>query len=410
VTGVVGPCVEQWPRGETTRIPYWIYTDRAVYQRELERLFYGPEWSYVGLAAEIAQPGDLKTTWIGERSVIVTRDRDGAVHVLQNRCSHRGAQLAYEAVGHASVLCCPYHQWTYRLDGTLVALPLRRGVGGKGGMPDEFCLADHPLPSLAVHERNGVLFASFDHHVPPFEKWLGPKMLKWFDRVFDGRPLRVLGDIHQRVPANWKLMFENIKDPYHATVLHVFLVSFGLFRADNPSATEMDDSGRHSVLVCARRGPAEGEAAALRSYRPDLELRDPRLLDVVREFPGEETLVMQTLSPSLIVQQQSNTLAMRQLVPRGPGAHDLHWTFFGYEEDDDAMTDRRLRQANLMGPAGYVSLDDGEVLRLAQLGAAAGPGSSLLEMGGHGTDDTDHVVTEAAMRAFYTYYRRATGL
>jgi salicylate 5-hydroxylase large subunit len=410
VTTIDGRCVERWPEDELTRIPFWIYTDRTVYRRELERLFYGPEWSYVGLSAEIAEPGDIKTTWIGERSVIVTRDRDGAVRVLQNRCSHRGVELVCEPFGHASVLRCPYHQWTYRLDGTLVALPLRRGVGGRGGMPEEFCLADHSLRALAVHERHGVLFASFDHSAPPFEDWLGSKMLRWFDRVFDGRQLRVLGDIHQRVPANWKLMFENIKDPYHATVLHVFLVSFGLFRADNPSATEMDDSGRHSVLVSARRGPAADEAAALQSYRPDLELRDPRLLDVVREFPGEETLVMQTLSPSLIVQQQSNTLAMRQLVPRGPNAHDLHWTFFGYEDDDAAMTDRRLLQANLMGPAGYVSLDDGEVLRLAQAGAHAGPGSSVLEMGGHGTEDTDHVVTEAAMRAFYGYYRRAMGL
>lgn len=409
MTGAEIPDVE-WPPGPPARLPYRIYTDPAIYERELERLFYGPEWSYVGLTAEVPQPGDFKSTWIGERSVVVTRGRDGAVHVLENRCAHRGVQVAYEPAGHASVLRCPYHQWTYRLDGALVAVPLRRGVLGKGGMPEEFCAADHPLRSLGVHERNGVLFASFSQQAPPFEEWLGPKMLRWFDRVFDGRPLRVLGDIRQRIPANWKLMFENIKDPYHATVLHVFLVTFGLFRADNPSATEMDASGRHSVLVCARRGPAGEEAAELRSYRPDLELCDPRLLDVVREFPGEETLVMQTLSPSLIVQQQSNTLAMRQLVPRGPGAHELHCTFFGYEDDDDAMTERRLRQANLMGPAGYVSLDDGEVLRLAQRGAAAGPGSSLLAMGGHGVDDADHVVTEAAMRAFYAYYRGAMGL
>lgn len=400
----------EWRSNDLARVPFWIYSSRSVYERELERLFYGPEWSYVGLAAEVARPGDTKTTWIGERSVVLARDQDGVLRVLENRCAHRGVQLVHEPFGHGSLLRCPYHQWTYRLDGTLVALPLRRGVDGKGGMSDDFCLADHPLRSLSVHERNGVVFASFDARAPAFEEWLGTNMLRWFDRVFDGRGLRVLGDVHQRVPANWKLMFENIKDPYHATVLHVFLVSFGLFRADNPSSTEMDPSGRHSVLVSARRARAGEEAAGLRSYRPDLELEDPRLLDVVREFPGEETLVMQTLSPSLIVQQQSNTLAVRQLVPRGPDAHDLHWTFFGYEDDDDEMTDRRMQQANLMGPAGFVSLDDGEVLRLAQIGAEAGPGESVLEMGGHGTEDADHVVTEVAMRAFYRYYREAMGL
>jgi salicylate 5-hydroxylase large subunit len=343
--------------------------------------------------------------------VILVRDRDGELHALENRCAHRGAQLCPEPFGHAARLRCPYHHWTYRLDGTLVALPFRNGVEGRGGMPDDFALDDHPLQRLVVHERHGVVFASFDPTVEPFDTWLGPKMTGWFDRVFDGRPLRVLGDLHQRVSANWKLMFDNIKDPYHASVLHVFLVSFGLFRADNPSATEMDSTGRHSVLVCARRRPAAGEAATLASYRPALELHDPRLLDVVREFPGDATLVMQTLSPSLVIQQQSNTLAVRQVAPKGIGAHELHWTFFGYEDDDEEMTTRRLRQANLMGPAGFVSLDDGEVLGLVQTGISTAPNErSVLEMGGHAVDDTDHVVTEAAIRAFYQYYRDALGL
>jgi salicylate 5-hydroxylase large subunit len=400
-----------WPADDRTHIPMWVYSDAALYQRELQRFFYGPEWSFVALSAEVASPGDFKTTWIGERPVIVTRDADGAVHVLENRCAHRGVQLCHESFGHGARLRCPYHQWTYRLDGTLIGLPFRRGVAGKGGMPEGFDVDEHPLTRLEVHERHGVIFASFAPTVDAFTDWLGPRMLHWFDRVFDGRRLRVLGDLHQRIHANWKLMFDNIKDPYHASVLHVFLVSFGLFRADNPSATEMDATGRHSVLVCERRRPASGEAAELRSYRPDLELHDPRLLDVVREFPGNETLVMQTLSPSLVIQQQSNTLAVRQIVPRGVNSHDLHWTFFGYEDDDDAMVERRLRQANLMGPAGYVSLDDGEVLRLAQSGIAPSPHArSLVEMGGESTDDADHVVTEAAIRAFYCYYRDALEL
>ena len=140
-------------------------------------------------------------------------------------------------------------------------------------------------------------------------------------------------------------------------------------------------------------------------------LRDPRLLDPVREFPGAATVVMQTIWPNLIVQQQSNTLAMRQLVPRSVDEFELHWTYFGYADDDEAMITRRLRQANLMGPAGLVSIDDSEVMRLAQLGAAAGHGrAALLEMGGRGLDDTEHMVTEAAIRAFYDHYRDVMGL
>ncbi len=119
---------------------------------------------------------------------------------------------------------------------------------------------------------------------------------------------------------------------------------------------------------------------------------------------------MLTLWPNLIVQQQSNTLAMRHLIPRDTRSFELAWTFFGYEDDDEEMTTRRLRQANLMGPAGFVSVDDSEVMKLSQDGVNAFPQrSGLLEMGGCGTVDTEHMVTEAAIRAFYKYYREVMG-
>jgi nitrite reductase/ring-hydroxylating ferredoxin subunit len=123
---------------------------------------------------------------------------------------------------------------------------------------------------------------------------------------------------------------------------------------------------RRNGVVFATRSPAA--TAEIGSLRRGLRLADARLLDPVAEFPGIATVVMQTLWPNLILQQQSNTLATRQLVVRGPGAFDLHWTFFGYADDDEAMRTRRLRPANLMGPAGLVSVDDSEVLALAQRG------------------------------------------
>jgi salicylate 5-hydroxylase large subunit len=120
---------------------------------------------------------------------------------------------------------------------------------------------------------------------------------------------------------------------------------------------------------------------------------------------------MQTIWPNLIVQQQANTLATRQIVPAGPDAFDLNWTFFGYADDDDAMQARRLRHANLMGPAGFVSLDDSEVMELAQRGIHVDTErAAVVEMGGRGTEDHDHIVTETAIRAFYGYYREVMGL
>ncbi len=400
-----------WPEG-LHRVPLWVYTDTELYRREQERIFSGPSWSYVGLAAEVPEPGDFRTTAIGERPVILLRDEAGVLRVLENRCAHRGVRLCRFETGNARRLVCPYHQWTYDLEGRLRGVPFRRGVQGKGGMPDDFREGDHGLRTLAVHERHGVVFASFDPSVPPFETFLGVRMLGWFDRVFDGRALRVLGTMRQRIRGNWKLMFENIKDPYHASLLHVFLVSFGLFRADQPSAVEMDESGRHSVLV-SRRGEQRASAATaeMKSFRADLRLADPRLLDPVREFPGDATVVMQTLWPNLIVQQQSNTLATRQLVTRGPAAFDLVWTFFGYADDDEAMTTRRLRQANLMGPAGLVSVDDSEMMELGQQGIASDPSAlAVVELGGRDASGADHMITEASVRGFYGHYRRVMGL
>lgn len=364
------------------------------------------------MSAEVPEPGDFKRTTIGETPVIVTRDADRQIHVLVNRCAHRGVQLCYAASGNAGYLTCPYHQWNYRLDGKLRGVPFRKGVNGHGGMPADFVPAEHGLDTLGVTERHGVLFATPSAATPPFEDYLGTTNLGWFDRVFDGRPLDVLGYQRQTVPANWKLMFENIKDPYHASLLHVFLVTFGLFRADNPSATQMDSTGSHSVLVSSRGEQRANDATAeMRSFQQDLRLHDPRLLEPVKEFPGEPTVVMQTIWPNLIVQQQSNTLATRQLVPRGPGSFELHWTYFGYADDDPDMRLRRLRQANLMGPAGFVSIDDSEVMTLAQRGAEAGHDrTALLAMGGYDTDDTDHIVTESAIRAFFVQYRRVMDL
>jgi salicylate 5-hydroxylase large subunit len=121
---------------------------------------------------------------------------------------------------------------------------------------------------------------------------------------------------------------------------------------------------------------------------------------------------MMTLWPNLIIQQQSNTLAMRQLSTRGPEAFELAWTFFGYLGEPAELRQRRIRQANLMGPAGLVSVDDSEVIKFSQGGLGHYPeGSGVMEMGGRGWQESEpHMVTEGAIRSFYDYYRRVMEL
>jgi salicylate 5-hydroxylase large subunit len=398
---------QDWPQEGISRIPYWVYTDPEIYAREQERIFCGPNWSYVGLEVEIPQPGDYKRTSIGDKPVVVVRDKDGEVHVVENRCAHRGVQFCQKQQGNAAEFMCPYHQWTYDLKGDLIGVPFRRGLKKQGGMPADFDPKQHGLRKLSVARRNGVIFASFADKLESFEDFLGTSMLAMFDRVFNGRELKVLGYSRQLTPANWKLMFENIKDPYHASLLHVFLVSFGLFRADNPSKIQMDSTGRHGALISWRGEQKKTEDNAdMKSLIEDFKLHDPSILDPVREFP-EYTVVMTTLWPNLIIQQQSNTLAMRQLITRGPNEFELSWTFFGYADDDEAMTRRRLRQANLMGPSGFVSMDDSEIMAFSQQGIKPYPEvNGVMEMGGRDWKDEAHMVTEGVIRGFYDYYRK----
>ncbi|MEO0419404.1 MAG: aromatic ring-hydroxylating dioxygenase subunit alpha [Pseudomonadota bacterium] len=402
-----------WIEGEVSRVPYRLYSDDAVYARELERLFYGKHWNYVGLEAELPEPKSYKTTFIGERSVIVTRDRRGDIHVVENHCAHRGVRFCKKKFGKAINLVCPYHQWSYSLDGKLLGVPFKNGVKGNGGMPDDFKLEEHSLNRLKVHVRNGAIFASFDHDVEPFEEYLGSEVLGYFDRVFDGKKLKILGYSRQRIPGNWKLMMENIKDGYHPGLLHTWFVTFGLWRADQTSRMVMDAKKRHACMVSARNEGGDGEVTSgVTSFKKGMELNDPRLLDVEPEaWWNGPTVVMMTLFPSVIIQQQVNSLSTRHIIPRGAGAFDFVWTHFGFEDDDDAMTERRLRQANLFGPAGFVSADDGEVIEFAQQGLSTDHwDATISQLDGKQTENTEHMVTECLIRGMYQYYREVMDL
>ncbi len=402
----------RWPEGGLSRVPHWVYSDPGIYAREQERIFYGPSWSYVALECELPNPGDYKRTFVGDKSVLVMRDEAGEIHVVENRCAHRGVQIRQDHRGNAPELMCPYHQWTYNLQGDLIGVPFRRGIKGKGGMPEDFDTTQHGLCRLRVARRNGVVFASFAQEIEPFETYVGGDLLPLFDRVFDGRKLKLLGYSRQLTPANWKLMFENIKDPYHASLLHVFLLSFGLYRADNPNRVLIDPTGRNAVTMSSRGEQKRTEDNSdMRSLIENLKLYDPKMLMPEKEYP-QYTIVLMTLWPNLIIQQQSNTLAMRQLVTRGPGHFELAWTFFGYETDDAAMIERRVRQANLMGPAGFVSVDDSEMMDFAQRGIAQSPEAfGVMEMGGRDWSvEEDHSASEGMIRAFYDQYRKVMGL
>lgn len=411
------PMTPIWNHEDTSRIPFWAYTNEDIHKQELEKFFYKNHWCYVGLEAEIPQPGDFKLTVIGERSVIMVRHEDNSIYVVENVCAHRGMRFCREKHGNTKSFTCPYHQWNYDLEGNLQGVPFRRGVKQdgkvKGGMSKDFKTSDHGLTKLLVAERGGVVFASFDHDVESFESFLGPTMLSYFDRMFNGRKLTLLGYNKQRIPGNWKLMQENIKDPYHPGLLHTWFVTFGLWRADNRSELKMDEHFRHAAMISTRgSGGKDSQTTNVSSFKESMQLNDPSFLDVeVEPWWDGPTAVMMTLFPSVILQQQVNSVSTRHIQPNGHGSFDFVWTHFGYEDDTPEMTERRLRQANLFGPAGFVSADDGEVIEFSQQGFEQKPfHRSLAELGGKDIEETDHMVSETLIRGMYAYWRKVMGV
>ncbi|HZY15703.1 MAG TPA: SRPBCC family protein [Ramlibacter sp.] len=404
-----------WPPGGFTSAPYWVYSDPAVYAREQELVFRGQAWHYLGLEAEVPEPGSYKNTYIGEANVLLTRAEDGSLNAMLNRCAHRGNMVCREAFGKVQKLQCVYHAWNYNLKGDLTFVAFRNGLRGEGGLPADFDLAANGLHKLRVASFCGLVFATFHPDTPALEDWLGA--------VGDGirrvcrKPLKVLGYDTQRIHANWKAYHENPRDSYHANILHTFYGTFGLSRQSQESGMVLDASGRH-VYFYTKAGTEKASAdydrtaAALRSHNEGLQLEDPGILAWQDEFGDGVSVQILTTYPSFVLHQIANSLATRQLLPKGPGQCDLVWTYFGFADDDEATEDRRLAQMNLVGSAGMVSVEDAAVCEMIKRAIGNGAhGASTIRMGGDGLDSGgSSKLSERAIRNFWHAWRQDMGL
>ncbi|MCA8929700.1 MAG: aromatic ring-hydroxylating dioxygenase subunit alpha [Alphaproteobacteria bacterium] len=403
-----------WPAEGLTRVPNRLYADPDIHALEQARIFQGPTWNFVGLEAEIPKAGDFKTGFVGETPVIVVRDREGGVNVLENRCAHRGALVCLKEHGNARSLACVYHAWNYSLKGDLIGVAFERGVKGQGGMPPGFDKANHGLRKLRVATLNGLIFATFHPETPPLDAYLGPDILARIRRVTP-RPLVPLGHSRQVMHNNWKLYVENVKDSYHASLLHAFFTTFKLNRLTMQGGIVVDGSGGHHVSWSKAAEDAqtrtEYESGDIRAHVDDMALADPNLIAGHDEFGDGVTLQILTVFPNFVMQQIRNALAVRLVLPKGPDRTELVWTYYGFADDDTAMLQTRQRQSNLVGPAGYISMEDGCVGGFVQRGiAGAADERSVVQMGGDGAETQATRATETSVRGFWKAYRPLMGL
>src|SRR6185436_15905933 len=162
------------------------------------------------------------------------------------------------------------------------------------------------------------------------------------------------------------------------------------------------DGGSHSSYTIGVSEGANVGAYKAQEIRTDqvgkFDLADPSVLDTVKEFGDDIQLQILSVFPGFILQQIHNCLAVRQVVPTAVGEMELKWTYFGFADDPPEMTRRQLKQQNLVGPAGFVSMEDGCVGGFVQRGiAAAGEQVSAIEMGGPTTESQATRATEASV-------------
>ena len=404
-----------WPAEDFSRIPYAVFTSEDVHDREQEGIFRGPVWLYLGLEAEIPNPGDFITTYAGDTHVVLDRALDGSLHAFVNRCAHRGSTVVRELFGNRDSHTCVYHHWRYDLTGQLIGVPFQKGVAGKGGMPPSFDKSQHGLKTLKVASYQGVVFGAFDPDAESLEEFLGKPALEFLDRMF-GKPIEILGYMRQRMPSNWKLYWENFVDAYHGGMLHQIPVVFGLHRNTQQTKLMLDKLGRHMAAYVVYDSDTEEEVHEGYDdtvlFDETLRLEDPSLVGYRDEVGDGHVVRMMTVFPSIMFHQLSNTLATRQIRPKRAGEFELYWTYFGYVDDDPELRELRVqRQLGLSGPAGFIDMEDGESGVLIQKALTREGGEhSVVEMGGIGPiGDQDHQMTEVCVRAFWRYYAHIMG-
>ncbi len=401
-----------WKTPDLTRVPFEVYTDAPLAAQEQERIFRGEVWNYLCLEAELPEGGSFRTTFAGDTPVVVVKDDDGEIYAFENRCAHRGALIALEKSGKVDGFQCVYHAWSYNRQGDLTGVAFENGVKGQGGMAKSFCKEEHGPRKLRVATYCGLVFGSFSEDVPGIEEYLGDEICQRIERVLH-KPIEVIGRFTQALPNNWKLYMENVKDSYHASLLHLFFTTFELNRLSQKGGLIVDESGGHHVSYSMTDPEAADESYKEQGIRSDdakYRLKDPSVLAGFKEYDDGITLQILSVFPGFVLQQIQNCLAVRQVLPKGIARTELNWTYFGYTDDTPEQRKVRLKQLNLVGPAGFISMEDGAVGGFVQRGIAGAQGlQAIIEMGGDQAASSEGRATEASVRGFWKAYRHHLG-
>lgn len=404
---------------EDDRVAGTLYTGPELFELEMDRIFHRT-WVWVAHESEIAKAGDFKTAWIGRRPVIVSRDRRGGINVLLNRCRHRGASVCDVPKGNGNGFTCPYHAWSYALDGTL------RGIPYPEGYENVTEKKDLPLQRLKVGTYAGMIFASFNDEIEPLEDFLGGARL-WIDRFMKqgaGFPIKVQGEHKFRFQGNWKIQLENTTDWYHFPIVHrswmssvdAETASMLSIMTDESAVTHALGNG-HSVSVSV----AEHVDLDVDDGTEKLQDRFGHVIEELsKDLPPERVRrIVRSLHGAGFNLNLFPNVAMsmsffRVLRPISVAETEIRHVALGLDGGPEIVNRERLRiHEHFQGPFGFGSPDDAEAWNRVQRGVTGGVDMPILVNRGLGREKpndlgqpTSHATDETGMREAYAMWKR----
>jgi glycine betaine catabolism A len=185
-----------------------FYTDQAIFELEWEQI-WKKNWLFTGTTAQIPKPGDFFVYSLQKDAIILIRGNEGEVFAHYNTCTHRGSAICLEEKGHAAKLICPYHQWVFDKDGTLLNARL---------MPNDFCKENHRLRSVHVQVVEGLIFICLAETAPDFSS-INDSLAPYL-KPFQIDTAKLACTKHYSLRANWKLVAENFRECYHCGGAH----------------------------------------------------------------------------------------------------------------------------------------------------------------------------------------------
>jgi phenylpropionate dioxygenase-like ring-hydroxylating dioxygenase large terminal subunit len=346
----------------TGKLDRRIFSDQAVYDDELERIF-GRAWLMIGHESLVPAADDFFHTYMGEDPVILTRDGAGRLHALLNMCRHRGNRVCRADDGNAKRFMCSYHGWTYRNDGALDHVPGESEA--YYGALDKSALG---LVEARVETYAGIVFATWDRNAPDLDAYLGDA--RWYlDTVFNRRDcgMQALGPMKWLEPVNWKTLVDNCSDNYHVPTSHLSSALVQMRWLGRPRLSHEDQfasphrhafvNGHSLTFRDADDGmPRYVHGISKETARLFEEYHRATLPEVERRLGALRARRIQLANHSIF---PNGILGLRLALPRGPRKTEF-WHFVLVERDMPEELQRAIRigsQAN-NGAAGMFEQDD----------------------------------------------------